>query len=107
MAPTARTSLSLPEYSKRERKAILLLTLGFIILSALVHMGLGAMYRPTRPVADIAPQPHESTVIGHLESPTPMPTPPPTPRPYRERSRVRRRRSATNPTRQSRLTLLT
>jgi TonB family protein len=79
MAPTARTPESLLEYSQRERKAIVLLTLAFIILSALVHFGLGALYKPLPQVADTKPQPHES-MIWVMETPTPVP-PPPTPTP--------------------------
>lgn len=80
MAPTARTPESLLEYSQRERKAIVLLTLAFIVLSALVHFGLGALYKPLPQVADTKPQPHETLIIG-LETPTPTPTFPPTPTP--------------------------
>ena len=79
MAPTARTPESLLEYSQRERKAIVLLTLAFIVLSALVHFGLGALYKPLPQVADTKPQPHES-MIWVMETPTPLP-PPPTPTP--------------------------
>jgi protein TonB len=80
MAPTARTPESLLEYSQRERKAIVLLTLAFIVLSALVHFGLGALYKPLPQVAD-KPQPRETLIIGGLETPTPAPTLPPTPTP--------------------------
>ncbi len=80
MAPTARTPESLLEYSQRERKAIVLLTLAFIVLSALVHFGLGALYRPLPQVVD-KPQPRETLIIGGLETPTPAPTFPPTPTP--------------------------
>jgi periplasmic protein TonB len=57
-----------------------LLTLAFIVLSALVHFGLGALYKPLPQVADTKPQPHETLIIG-LETPTPAPTFPPTPTP--------------------------
>lgn len=48
MAPSLRASESPSEYSKRERKAIVLLTLAFIVLSTIAHFALGALYRPGR-----------------------------------------------------------
>jgi periplasmic protein TonB len=80
MAPSLHASESPSEYSKRERKAIVLLTLAFVVLSTIAHFALGALYRPLPQPHDIAPQPHESTTWGRLDrqpAPTPTPTPPP------------------------------
>src|SRR5271166_2528802 len=80
MAPSLRASESPTEYSRRERKAIVLLTRAFIVLSTIAHFALGALYRPMPQPHDVAPQPHESatwTVIDRRPTPPPTPTPPP------------------------------
>jgi periplasmic protein TonB len=80
MAPSLRASETPSEYSKRERKAIVLLTLAFIVLSTIAHFALGALYKPGPQPRDAAPQPHESaswTVLDHRPTPAPTPTPQP------------------------------
>ncbi|HME82746.1 MAG TPA: energy transducer TonB [Candidatus Eremiobacteraceae bacterium] len=91
MAPTARVPDSLPQYSKRERKAIVILSLAFIVLSALAHFLLGGALTPwfrLHPVhADTqTPQPIViDTSPRPTQAPTPTPRPTPTPAPAHAR----------------------
>ena len=83
MAPRFRASESPSEYSHRERKAIVLLTLAFIVLSFLTHFVLGALYPAfPKPHAE-GPVPEQTLLIDvQAATPTPLahrptPTPPP------------------------------
>jgi len=83
VAPTARTPDSLTEYSRRERKALVLLSLAFVVLSALAHFLLGGALTPwfkLHPIhADTqTPQP---IIVERFPRPTQAPTPRPTPTP--------------------------
>jgi protein TonB len=76
VAPSLHASESPSEYSRRERKAIVLLTLAFIALSIVAHFIVGSLYGVIPPAHADAPPP-ESTMIITYETPTPKPTPPP------------------------------
>ena len=81
MAPSLTASKSPLEESQRERKAIVKLTLAFIVVSLVAHWLIGAFYHPRRVVEIPVP---ESTIIVIWETPTPRPaplTPTPTPKP--------------------------
>jgi TonB family protein len=81
MAPRLRASESPSEYSHRERKAIVLLTLAFIVLSTLAHFVLGALY-PAFPKPHAAGPVPEQTLLIDVQAPTPTPLPlRPTPTP--------------------------
>jgi protein TonB len=81
MAPRLRASESPSEYSHRERKAIVLLTLAFIVLSTLAHFVLGALY-PAFPKPHAAGPVPEQTLLIDVEAPRPTPLPlRPTPTP--------------------------
>jgi periplasmic protein TonB len=77
VAPSPRLSTTPAESSKRERKAIVLLTVAFVVLSALMHFILGSFYHPLPAPPEAVPQPHETLIMGTLDTPPPTPTPPP------------------------------
>ncbi len=101
MAPSPRLSITQAESSKRERKAIVLLTVAFVVLSALMHFVLGSFYHPLPTPPDAVPQPHETLIMGSLDTPPP-PTPPPvahteTPKPSAASSAAPSRRRPVSP----------
>ncbi|MDQ6766400.1 MAG: TonB family protein [Candidatus Eremiobacteraeota bacterium] len=63
--------------TRRERRTIALVTAAFILVSAVLHMVLGGLIRPTEWSA--APTP-SITELSLVTLKTPPPTPPPTPR---------------------------
>ncbi|MBV8081917.1 MAG: TonB family protein [Candidatus Eremiobacteraeota bacterium] len=85
MAPTARAPESLTKFSKRERKSIVLLSLAFIVFSALLHVILGSLGTgiklPQPPPLIQTPEPF--TISFDPPSPSPRPEPTPTPAPSR------------------------
>ena len=98
MAPRLRAPDFLTEYSHRERKAIVLLTLAFIVLSTLAHFIVGAII-PTPKSHTVAPVP-ESTLVVVTETHTPTPPPPPptpTPAPQRQVAAPQRPAAPNNP----------
>jgi len=81
---TPEVSTSPPLYTKRDRYAFLYLALGFMILSAIGHFGLGAAGERIFPhfQEEATPPPQRVTVQTLIKPPpTPTPTPPPTPPP--------------------------
>jgi TonB family protein len=85
MPPRARASDSLTDYSLRQRKAIILMSLAFIVFSALAHFLIGGWVEPlfgSRSVKADQQTP-QRIVIDVYPHPTPAPTPtPPPPRPH-------------------------
>ena len=98
MAPSLRASETPLEYSQRERKAIVRLTLAFIVVSLAAHWLFGAFYHPRKIV--VQPEP-VSTILVQTEKPTPTPTPAPritpTPMPTARRAETAQSNASPHP----------
>ena len=81
--------MSLDRQIRSQRAAIALATVAFVILSALVHLGLGSAIDSLLPhFRTAAPDIITRMSISELATPTPTPVPTPTPRPTAAPSHV-------------------